>query len=196
MKNIYFLFLAIILFGCTQDPAKEATPQAVDSRPKSQLELLKELETLDSVYNEQINVITKKEAVDTGKVIISNFIFEKLNARAENWEAIVLAIDNNGVSDYVKLMFPKQLEFEEKYPELNAVILEDIYLPENIKNKVKLLAKDDKVLVTGSFVKNNTTNEVEIEPNTGLYDYESPFNNPSFLFHIENIKKVEPKIEK
>ena len=189
MKNLYLLLFAAILFGCNQPaPVKE-----VDPRPKAQLELIEQLNEADSVSNAQANDIAKQEMIDSGRVKVSNFILNKLNGRADKWEAIIYSIKDGILGGEIELMFPNGAGYEEgeKYPQFESVVLTNSMLSDEMKGKIKTLAKNDKVLVTGTFDKNIVGDIVFND--FSMSSSATPFGNPEFIFTIDDIKKIEPK---
>jgi hypothetical protein len=188
MKKLYYLLAATTLLGCQSRPAE------VDNRPKEELELVKQIVTADSVYEAQINEITKKEAFNKSEVAIPEFIKTKLNSRADNWKAVIVSIKYREEADEaaVTLRISKGIHFDDKNPEYSSIILQSdgIYEDAKIKEKLKTLQPYDKVLVSGKF-----SYEKDLSGrNFGSFD-ELTINdgtilsNPEFSFIITDIKK-------
>ncbi|MDB4926782.1 hypothetical protein [Mucilaginibacter sp.] len=193
MKKLSYFFFPIImitLYSCDRQPSSEQK----DNRPAQELTFIKVLVDADSVYKAQHNEINKKDVFDTSMVKITHFINK--NAKAENWQAVIHALDVDALDGAidVTLRISKGMQFDEKYPQYNAIILKaHIFDNDKIKNMLKPLQAGDKVLVNGKFsTEKDAEDNIKFESfNIGSIDKEETLNNPVFDFNITDIKKTK-----
>ncbi|QEM09277.1 hypothetical protein [Mucilaginibacter rubeus] len=191
MKLSRLLLLAsLIVVGCK--PLVKIT----DGRPEEQLAFIKKFHVADSLYSQEENEIKKKEILDEQRAQLSKFITDTLHANVNKWQAIVSKIEvHNAPVDHIEitLLLTKDGDLDpgQKYPYLsNIVLFAQIKLEDPLKNKLKELLKDDKVLITGELEK-TLTGDVEIQNNE--HHDEATFSNPQFELKIESISKIDPK---
>lgn len=191
MKFPKLLFLSIFLIGC------DATPpvKIADPRPAMELSLIKKFHTADSLYTSESNEIKKKEIYDKQKTELITFIKDSLPSEVKQWYAFVYQIEVVRTPvDYVEvtLLIPKNtyLDDGEKYPQYSNIVLSSkvSFNDSSVKDSLKELSKDDKVLVTGSFEKGTLSVGLISNAVDGTND-EFIFANPKFEFNIKSIVK-------
>jgi hypothetical protein len=183
--NLSGILVSVLLCSCSQNHNNTATNKIVNDKPKSELAFLKEINTVDSIYNSQNNAITQKDALDSGKTRISNFIINKLSGKIENWPAVVHSIQSDNDIE-VTFMVQKGADTSE----YKSLILSSKINSDNIqiKNQLKPLSYGDSVLITGAFEKNAIGN-IDFKPYNILSIDGDSFSNPKFSFDIKSIKK-------
>lgn len=195
MKNLYNISfcLLVLSLGCNQQTKPDQKP---DTRPQNELSFIKIFTKADSVYSAQHNEIGKKEVVDSSKATITHFITDNLQAKIENWQAVVKRINVDGLDGAidVTLMVSKGAELDEKHPDFNAIILKS-HIADNdqIKALLKPLSEGSKVLVTGAFLTDkNKEGNIDFDTySLGSIDPEELLTNPQFNISITDISKIK-----
>lgn len=185
MKKLFFLLSITILISCENAQKAGTGNTVVDARPKKEVEFLKLFNDADSVYNERSNEITKKEALDSGKVKIADFAIDQLNGKIENWPAVV-----HSIQLFVNIETTFMIQKGADKDEYHSLILFSSVDTANtkIKDLLKPLSKGDSVLITGVFEK-NSSGKVDFEPYVSVLNSDEAFTNPKFNFTITSIKK-------
>ena len=188
MKKLFFILTATTLLGCEQahnNGTTNKTDKVTDDRPKKEVEFLKQINNADSVLTDQTNAITRKEALDSGKVKIADFIINKLDGKIESWPAVIHSIQ---ISDGIETTFMIQKTADTS--EYSSLILYSNSGADNkqIKDQLKPLSYGDSVLITGVFEK-NAAGKIDFEPYGMAEDMDKVFENPKFNFTIISIKK-------
>ncbi|WP_413668916.1 hypothetical protein ACEN9X_02565 [Mucilaginibacter sp. Mucisp86] len=177
-----------IIVGC--EPIK-----SIDNRPTDELAFVRKFRAADSIYSGEKNNIKKAEILEKQRAQLSKFITDTLHAKFNQWQAIVSQIEiYSAPTDYIEitLLITKDADLDpsQKYPDVRNIILSAIIKPQDpLKDKLKELLRDDKVLVTGKFQKTLKDNIVEVR--NSLDSEESTFSNPKFDFKIEDITKMK-----
>jgi hypothetical protein len=188
MKIKYLLYLPLVAFGCTSTTVEKV----VDSRPLLELSLIKKLSLSDSIYQSQINDIKKDEALSNGKRTITKFIVDTLRFQVNDWHAFIHEINvrewNGEKFIDVELLIPKGIELESDYPQYNSCGVP--YIKNKVKDTLSGLNSGDKVIVTGTFMPDENTRQIDFTGNEGN-EAQYTFINAKFNFLITDIKKAK-----
>jgi hypothetical protein len=189
MRIKYLAFLIIPIISACNDVDKAQ----VETRPRTELAFIDQFIKAGSLYSVSDNEVVKKEALDSGMIKISNFIRDSLNYSFENWPARVKSIE---VSEFpvksidVVFFIPKKKYFElgDTTETYDAIHFQTFlkYDDTKTRNSLKDIKLFDKVLISGTFVK-NTINKIEFSSNPENEEYR--FNNPLFDVRVNKIEK-------
>lgn len=184
MKKILYVFLiAVTACSCNLGDTKK------ESRPKSELALIREINIADSNYRAQINEITQNEAYEMSVKRISQFIVNDLKAKAENWEARVQEINLDDDVVIIELIIAKGLQFDEKVPQYEAIALRcQVTADERLKSLIRPLIKGEDVIVSGNFLTDKDAGDnITFNSYVGA-GAKQILSNPVFDFSITDIK--------
>lgn len=185
-RNLYLLALSLAIFGCQQPKVKKEK----DLRPENEILLVNKFKEADSIYSHQINDLRKSEVSDSAKNALSNYIIKDLSLKADSWIATVheIKLDEELDNVEVKLLIKTTEEPDEKYPEFNSIVLigNANYKSKNLVNALRTIKINDKVMISGRFVK-TPTGIIFI---MAYGSAEDDLSNPSLTFELTNIKKI------
>ncbi|TWR25733.1 hypothetical protein FPZ43_15720 [Mucilaginibacter pallidiroseus] len=159
--------------------------------PAAEQSFLRELVKTDSVYDAQINEITKKESFEKGKAEVEKYIINNLSVN--NWVGIVQNIEvKSEPVDYVKVdvFLPIGNWHEAAGPEYTNPMFVSLVNPKDAKlmEAVKKLQKGDEVFVSGNIQKNLSGRINFINYTDGIRDLES-FKSLNLDLKLTDIKK-------
>lgn len=190
MKLSNLLIFSVFCIGCNQS----FMDKPVDNRPAAELALIKRVGSADSVCDAAINDIKKKEAIDNGKTTLAKFIRDTLHSEVKSWNATIYKMELSRFADStieVTLLIPnKGMELNEKVLTSNTITLfaKTSFSNLSVKNQLAAMQVNDKVLVSGSFEKDELGN---IDVSTDDINDNYIFTSLKFNFNIENITKAK-----
>ena len=192
MKKLFLLSIPVIalISSCNSGPKE------VDTRPATELALIKKFSDADSTLNAQINEANKDAFFNEVKPKLVDFIIKDLNCKAENWEAHVYEIKPGDDGINATFLISKEPEFaEEKYMNYESIVLQsDNVSDDKIVQVLKTLQKGDKVILSGTIEKLNfDVNDTEFFQTSDHFstDKESQISNPAFYFTLSALKHKE-----
>lgn len=186
MKLLRFIPALFLFVACnsTQEGGE------MDNMPAPEIAFIKRFNTADSAYSMNDNVIKKQEALKYHKEAIIKFVTDTLSGNADKWLGVLNKIEASRYADgvfEVTILVPKNNYLDKEMPELNTIRL-NAKVDSNtvVKNALKDMQKGDRVIITGTFVKDIVGN---IDYNANDFREQDTFNEPEFNFKIENISK-------
>ncbi len=187
---LFTIPLLSIIIGCN------SAPKEIDTRPATELALIKKFSDADSTLNAQINEANKDAFFNETKPKLVDFIIKDLNCKAENWEAHVYEIKSGDDGINATFLISKEPEFgDEKYPQYASIVLEsDNVSDEKFVKVLKTLQRGDKVILSGTIEKLNfDVNDTEFfqTGNHFSVNKESQISNPAFYFTLSDLKHKE-----
>lgn len=122
---------------------------------------------------------------------LSNYIIRDLKLKANNWVATVHKIDMDGLIDKridVELLIPIEEVPEDKHPQYSSIVLTAniSYKSKRLVDVLRNLKKNDKVLVSGKFLK---VPDGTIFITSYGVGYSEDFANPQLTFELTDIVK-------
>jgi hypothetical protein len=159
--------------------------------PAPELALIKRVEIADSAKVVNDNPIKKGDAVKYHKAAILKFVQDTLLGNVKNWLAFIDTIKTTPLvdDDYdtsVRLLIPRNNYLDEKVPEFGTIIFDaQIDSAGAVKNALKEMKDGDRVIVSGTFVR-DIVNNIDFD---NIIDLHEGFNSPTFKFNIQSITK-------
>ncbi len=189
MKKILFLPIVALLAGC----GSGVGIKQVDKRAATELATLKEFAIADSIYQSQINDVTKKESFDKSTNKLTDYVENTLKKKVENWEATIKYLTPGIDGIDATFIIYKNADFEGHTDITEPTItLESENINDNNLQKIlKTLQPEDVVLISGAITSERdgggvlnfqTINHVTI-------DDEDQLRYPSFTFKLTDVRK-------
>ncbi|RZA03018.1 MAG: hypothetical protein EOP47_04590 [Sphingobacteriaceae bacterium] len=192
MKKLFLFIVPVIsvIVSCNSEPKE------IDTRPATELALIKKFSDADSICKTQVNKVVKKEFIEKSKKQLIDFIVKDLNAKAENWEAHVHEIKPGVLGVDAEFLISKEREFGDdvKYPDMESIVLESDEIQDpKLTEVLKTLREGDKVLISGTFdTRPFDSGSVVFQTMTRVtLDSADELSNPSFVFHLTDVKRIE-----
>lgn len=202
MKKI-LLFSLFLLCACNQSATTSNNDKTLknegppkDTRPVSQLKLLKLLADIYDHCQEQKNEITLKDAADSGKVELTKFITDSLKSEFNNWKAKVYSIERSELdgSMTITFMMSKHPQFSEENPELDAIFFKQLFFDNTTKDIIKAFKKDDEVLIAGVFSTIDNMDDhgnIEFSSYMDTFKEDDAFDNAVFDIVLSDVKPLK-----
>lgn len=159
--------------------------------PAPELALIKRVEIADSAELVSDNPIKKGEALKYHKAAILKFVQDTLQGDVKQWLAVIETIKtrtliNDDLDINVRLLIPRNNFLNEKVPESGTIIFNaQIDSEDSVKNALKEMKNGDKVIVSGTFVR-DIVNNIDFD---NFIDLQEGFSSPAFKFNIQSITK-------